>query len=124
MANIEYKIKLSEVDILDITISRNEVGEVTKFVVNYRAQFKETGERWYEIYRIDTCHEYLHEQKFWRGPEPIRIEGKERTLEQVFDNAIDTLSSEYWKFKHLFRILKLGEILESWKKEGQRKKGR
>ena len=106
MVTKRYRIErpLSDNDKIDVTIDR-EGGKITHFVLNYRARFEETGEEWKEVYRVDTCHGYLHEQKFWDTGEPIRIEfAYDKPLKEVFDEKINWLSKEYTRIKRLFRF--------------------
>jgi hypothetical protein len=103
-------IRLTPDDMVDVTMETEASGPVVvHIVVNYRARFKETGDRWHEIYRVDTCHRYLHEQRFWIGPDPIPLNAGTRTLEQVMYETFDKISREYLRLKQLYRKEKLGE---------------
>ena len=112
MSTERYELHLSKDDTLDITLGKDRSGQVVHLVVNYRARFRETGDRWHEIYRVDTSHGYLHEQRYWKGPEPIPLKVGKQTLEQVFDGTIDMLKVEYWRYKQLYRKEKIKEDRE------------
>ncbi len=47
-----------------------EGGEVVYFSINVSIVGKEDPE---DVYRVDTAHGYLHEQRFWRSNEPTPI---------------------------------------------------
>lgn len=46
-------------------------GKITFFAIN--VSLLEDDER-HDVYRVDTSHGYLHEQKFWRSPKPKKLE--------------------------------------------------
>lgn len=47
-----------------------ENGDVVHFSINVSIIGEEHPE---DVYRVDTAHGYLHEQRFWQSPEPIPI---------------------------------------------------
>lgn len=96
---------LSNMDMVDITLDK-EGRKITHFVLNYRARFEETGDEWKVVYRVDTCHGYLHEQKFWDTGLPIGIKDN-RPLKEIFDEKMVWLSKEYPRLKRLYRFNKL-----------------
>ena len=53
-------------------------GKVTFFCINL-SKIDNTGNL-IDIYRVDTSHDYPHEQKFWRSPKPIKLEGNYNKL--------------------------------------------
>lgn len=65
----KYTIILTAEDCIDTTLYIEE-RMIVKFALNYRSSIKG---RWKEVYRVDNFHGYLHEQRFWIRPEPIRI---------------------------------------------------
>lgn len=86
-----YSVELTPKDILDVVLIWQQVGILTKFALNYRAQIQ--GE-WHEIYRVDNYHGFLHEQKFWRSPNPIPLPHQENwpiflILEEYRNQIID-----------------------------------
>jgi len=77
--------------------------EVTHFVINYRARFKELGDQWFEVYRVDTCHGYLHEQRFWISHKPIPMELRNgQTLKDMFLKTISLLKTDFHRFRGLY----------------------
>ena len=105
---------LSPNDILDVMIEIK--GRVVKnFVLNYRAVYPEIGEQWVEVYRVDTCHGYLHEQRFWLSPKPIRIQmGPRMNLREVLRSKLETLKQEYPRLRQLLllRLLHEGSAIQ------------
>jgi hypothetical protein len=80
-----------------------EGGRVVWFSINVSAWFK--GEA-HDVYRVDTAHGRLHEQKFWQSGEPewLEEEGKEDYSREfawfrraVKDNCLRWLFKERWK---------------------------
>jgi len=65
----KYTIILTAEDCIDTTLYIEE-RRIVKFALNYCTNIKS---RWKEVYRVDNFHGYLHEQRFWISPEPIRI---------------------------------------------------
>jgi len=95
-----YSIELTPKDILDVVLIWQQVGMLTKFALNYRAYIN--GE-WYEIYRVDNYHGFLHEQKFWRSPQPIPIMDKEGwSLRLIFQEYHDEIVEHFWKYRSYF----------------------
>ncbi len=74
MKSKKYSIALSLQDVLDVVLMWEEFGKLTKFALNYQAYI---DGKWYEIYRVDNYHGFLHEQKYWRSPQLILIKHKE-----------------------------------------------
>ncbi len=98
-----YRIEtyLSGEDALDIRIEVDK-GEVLNFSVNYRILI---GEEWRQVYRIDTAHGYLHEQRYWISTESIRLEPKEKaftTKKELLNHCIDKIKYNHWLYKKLY----------------------
>ena len=78
-----------------------KLGILTKFALNYRTQIKG---RWYEIYRVDNYHGFLHEQKFWRSSEPIPVIYKEDwPLQLVINEYMDEIINNFEKYRLYFK---------------------
>lgn len=69
MRTKRFRIPLSEGNILDVKLNIRE-GDIKGFVLNLRCRI---GDEWHEVYRVDTAHGYLHEQRYWVSPEPIPL---------------------------------------------------
>ncbi|NQU78704.1 hypothetical protein HQ545_02955 [Candidatus Woesearchaeota archaeon] len=82
-----YTKSLTAEDCIDITLYFEE-NSIIKFALNYRARIKGS---WKEVYRVDNFHGFLHEQRFWISPKPIRIENftpLKFTIKEYTDNII------------------------------------
>jgi len=102
---------LTSEDLLDITLEIKKK-EIKKFALNYRALI---NNKWEQIYRVDNFHGFLHEQRFWRGKEPIPIE--ERLSNNIIiDKYVDFIVNNFYKFKHYFKESKKNETKRSRKK--------
>lgn len=64
-----FRIPLSEGDIVDVKLEI-EGGTLIGFVLNLRCKIEDV---WRQVYRVDTVHGYLHEQRFWISSEPIPL---------------------------------------------------
>lgn len=96
----KYVVRLSDDDYLDVTLIWEEPGELTKFALNYRACIQG---KWYEIYRVDNFHGFLHEQKFWRSSEPIPIIFKENwPLWEIIIEYRDDIIDNFRKYRDYF----------------------
>lgn len=92
----EYTITLSPEDIVDVRLLIRK-GSLAGFVMSYRAKIKE---EWYEVYRVDTCHDYLHLQKFWESPEPQELkEYKDMPLEMVLEEFLEKLRQNHTRYR-------------------------
>lgn len=98
MLTKKFRIKLEYESIVDVTlIIKNNA--VNGFVINYRSRI--SGE-WHDIYRVDTCHGYLHEQRFWRSPEPIRLP-ETAPLKLIFDFYLDEIKNNYERYLRYYK---------------------
>ena len=98
MLTKDFRIPLEYENVIDARlVFRNH--EVAGFVLNYRSRINGT---WHEIYRIDTCHGYLHEQRFWRSPEPIRLPHT-GNLKQSFNLFLDEIKNNYERYLRLYK---------------------
>ncbi len=70
----KYSVELTPEDVLDVVLIWEQRGILSKFALNYRACIQGW---WYEVYRVDNYHGFLHEQKFWRNSQPMPIMHKE-----------------------------------------------
>lgn len=80
-----------------------------KFALNYRAWL---NERWNEVYRVDNYHGFLHEQKYWRSPEPIPINDKNGwSLKMIIKYYIDEIILNFHKYRNYYeKALKKGKM--------------
>ncbi len=99
MKTKKFVIPLTENDVLDIklTIQKNQI---IGFALNFRSRISEV---WYAIYRVDTAHGYLHEQRFWINPEPIhlpRFEGM--SIKYLFNFFIDEIKKNWKRYRNYY----------------------
>jgi len=103
-----FTIHLSNEDRLDVKIKITD-DKVKGFVLNYRTLIKG---KFRQIYRVDTAHGYLHEQRFWLSPKPVKI--KRGDLDKVLNELKERLSLDYWRYKKLYEeALRNGKIKNS-----------
>ena len=95
-----FLIPLSDKDLIDVRLT-TEKKEIVGFVLNYRAKFEDV---WYQIYRVDTSHGYLHEQRFWITPEPIALpKFADFSLKYVFDFYLRRIKEGYQRYRQCYR---------------------
>ena len=94
----EYTIPLTASDALDVKmgIERNEV---KVFSLNYRTKI---DGNYFEVYRVDTAHGYLHEQRYWLTPEPIPIPSLGGDLNEVFNFYLDHIKNNFERFRKYY----------------------
>ncbi len=91
----EFTTVLTNEDKIDVKLAWEDQ-KLWRFAINYRANIKE---KWYEVYRVDNYHGFLHEQKFWRSPKPIPIKDKDGwSLKMVFEYYIEEIYSRLGKY--------------------------
>ena len=99
MKQIKFTTVLTPEDLLDVTL-HIEKQELIKFALNYRALIRGM---WRVVYRVDNFHGFLHEQKFWRNPKPIRIEGKtSEDLDAVRKEYVTQIFENYKRYRQYF----------------------
>ncbi|MDI6655609.1 MAG: hypothetical protein QME59_06985 [Candidatus Hydrothermarchaeota archaeon] len=95
----DFEIPLTDEDSIDVRIIK-EKGNIKGFVINLRCKF---GNVWYQVYRVDTCHEYLHEQRFWISPEPISLPKFEGySLQHVFEFFMNEIRKNYERYRKYY----------------------
>lgn len=95
-----YSTELTPEDVLDVVLMWKQSGVLSKFALNYRAYIQG---KWYEIYRVDNYHGFLHEQRFWRSPQPIPILHKEGwSLYLVLEEYRDEIIDNFERYKSYF----------------------
>lgn len=95
----KYILPLSSEDKIDLLFEIQK-GEVVGFVINLRAWI---ADNWHEIYRIDTCHGYLHEQRFWISPNPIPMAIQaDLSLKQVVNKYLEKVKQNYERYKKYY----------------------
>ena len=95
----EHTQDLTEQDRLDIKISWKN-NHLTQFSLNYRAWI---NEKWYEVYRVDNYHGFLHKNCYWKTSEQIRIKDKDQwTLKMIFDHYVDEIVENFTKYRSYF----------------------
>ena len=99
----EYGIPITTEDMLDIKLVI-EQNKVNGFVINYRTKIKSD---WHAVYRVDTCHNYLHEQRFWISPEPIKLP-KTLPLQYIFNFYLEQIKENFERYKQYY-LNKLNE---------------
>lgn len=68
-------------------------------MLNYRAKI---GAKFHAIYRVDTVHNFLHEQKFWLNPEPIPIAMMGQGLNYIFNFYLEQTKENYQRYKRYY----------------------
>lgn len=91
-----------------------EKGEVTGFVIHL--YWIENAEAWlrgkekakgHSVYRCDTAHGYLHEQKFWISPEPKEVNVVD--LSRTFERKLDQVRERADQYVRLYKEKKLDD---------------
>ncbi len=99
MKRKEFTTVLTSEDLIDVKLAW-ENNELWRFAINYRANIKD---KWHEVYRVDNYHGFLHEQKFWRSPEPIVIKDKDGwSLKMVFEHYIEEVHYNFQNYRSFF----------------------
>ena len=90
----KFRIPLSSDTILDVKIEV-ERGEIQEFALNLRCKI---DNKWREIYRIDTAHGYLHEQKYWLSAKPIPST-QQISMQHAFEHYMDLIKNNFERYK-------------------------
>lgn len=99
MKNKEFTTVLTSEDLIDVKLAWEDK-ELQSFAINYRAYIEE---KWHEVYRVDNYHGFLHEQKFWRSPEPIIIKDKDGwSLKMVFEYYLGEVHYNFQDYRTYF----------------------
>lgn len=93
----KFRIPLSDDTILDVKIEV-ERGEIKGFALNMRCKIAGV---WREIYRVDTAHDYLHEQRYWISDKPIPIK-QETALQSSFEYYMEQIKKSFERYKRYY----------------------
>ena len=93
----KYVHNLTPEDCLDVSLYF-EKNKIIRFALNYRACISDS---WKEVYRVDNFHGYLHEQRFWISPEPVKIEDP-LPLNLVVEKYIDIIFDNFDRYRRYF----------------------
>ncbi len=88
-----FRIPLSEGNILDVKIKIKD-GDIKDFALNLRCKIKD---EWHEVYRVDTAHGYLHEQRYWISPEPISLM-QHVSLQYAFEFYMEQIRNNFERY--------------------------
>jgi hypothetical protein len=96
------KIKKFKKDIglnnkIDVKIEIQD-SEITGFVINLRCLI---NGKWHEVYRVDTAHGYLHEQRHWISEKPIPID-QYTSLRNTIEYYINIIENNCERYKRYF----------------------
>ena len=92
-----FRLPLSEDSMLDIKLEI-ENRTIKGLVINLRCKIDDA---WYQVYRIDTAHGYLHEQRFWISPEPIPIM-QHTSLQYVFEFYMEQIRNNFERYRKYY----------------------
>ncbi|MBI4044639.1 MAG: hypothetical protein HY392_02940 [Candidatus Diapherotrites archaeon] len=94
----KFTIPLTSMDFLDVKL-KIENNIVEAFALNYRTKIEES---FYEVYRVDTAHGFLHEQRYWITPEPIPIPAMGKDLNDIFNFYLDQIKENFERYKKYY----------------------
>ena len=94
----EFAVPLSATDFLDVKMEF-EKNSVIGFSLNYRAKI---GENFFAIYRVDTAHGFLHEQRYWITPEPIPIPTMGKELNDIFNFYLEQIRQNFERYRKYY----------------------
>ena len=75
-----------------------EKGKVTDFAINVSLL---DDEKLVDVFRVDTKHGYLHEQRFWINPEPIKMP-KSLPLQYIFNFYLEQIKENFERYKQYY----------------------
>jgi len=94
----KFVIPLTETDLLDVKLEV-EKNKVQGFSLNYRTKI---GESFFAVYRVDTAHGFLHEQRYWLTPEPIPIPTMGKDLNDVFNFYLEQIKQNFERYRNYY----------------------
>ena len=94
----KFTISLSPTDFMDVKL-KIEKNELVEFSLNYRTQI---GNNYHEVYRVDTAHGYLHEQKYWISPKPIPLHTFANDLNYNVTFYASEIKKNFERYKEYF----------------------
>ena len=94
----KFTIPLSPEDFMDVKL-KIEKNEVTGFALNYRAKI---GGNFYEVYRVDTAHGFLHEPRHWISSKPLPLHTPAKDLGYNVTFYVLQIKKNFGRYKEYF----------------------
>ena len=94
----KFVIPLTSAYLLDVKLEV-ENNKVQSFSLNYRTKI---GQSFFEVYRVDTAHGFLHEQRYWLTPEPIPIPAMGKDLNALFNFYLEQIKQNFERYKNYY----------------------
>ena len=94
----KFTIELSITDFIYVKL-KTEKNKVVEFALNYRTNI---DGNYHEIYRVDTAHGYLHEQRHWISPAPIPLHTLTNDLNPSVTFYISEIKKNFERYKQYF----------------------
>jgi len=93
----KFRIPLGNDTILDVRLEV-ESGEIKEFALNMRSKI---GNDWREVYRVDTAHGYLHEQRFWISAKPTPIK-QQSQMQYAFEHYMEQIKNNFERYRKYY----------------------
>ena len=108
MKEKKFTAVLTNEDVIDVTLAWKD-NKLNKFSLKYRMIIEK---KWYGVYRVDTYHAFLHEQKFWRSPKPIPIDDKSSwSMKMIVNHYSDEIHLNFQKYRKYYeKAFRKGKI--------------
>ncbi len=94
----KFVIPLTATDLLDVKLEI-ERNKIVNFSLNYGTKISES---FFEVYRGDTAHDFLHEQRYRIIPEPTPIPTMGKDLNDVFNFYLDQIKENFARYKRYY----------------------
>ncbi|MEE9610683.1 MAG: hypothetical protein V3W19_05490 [Desulfatiglandales bacterium] len=96
----DFEIPLTSKDVIDVRLIKKR-DTITGFVINLRCNFRDA---WHQVYRVDTAHGFLHEQRFWLSPEPKSLPKFDAyPLQRVFEHFMKHVRMNHERYRRLYK---------------------
>lgn len=94
----KFVVALTSNDLIDVKLEV-ENNKVVGFSINFRTKMEES---FFEVYRVDTAHGFLHEQRYWITPEPIPIPAMGKDLNEIFNFYLEQIKQNFERYKKYY----------------------
>jgi len=94
----KHTIHLTSTNTIDVILFISN-RKLIKFSLNYRSYI---NQKWYEVYRVDNYHGFLHEHKFWRSNKKIPIKENVDNKE-IIKKYREQIRKEYKKYRGYYK---------------------
>jgi len=99
----KFKKHLGSDNIIDVKLEMCD-NCIRGFAINLRCLIEG---KWYEVYRVDTAHGYLHEQRYWVSDKSVPL-NQHISMQNTFGYYMYMIKTNYKRYRQYYIENRMG----------------